>query len=151
VTATDISSRPLDRTRNEAERRGLRVTCHRADANALAPFAASAFDLVSASYASIPRTPDLRGVRNVLDAVAPGGTLVVISHDLEAMRDPQHQHQPFDPDAYVHIEDFTALIKGDGGWTVEVDDKRPRPPGSASAAHHADDLVLRARRARRAG
>jgi len=146
VTASDISSRALDRIRAEAARRDLSVTCELADANAPAPFARGRFDLVSAAYASIPRTPDLRGVHNVLDAVAPGGTLVVLSHDLEAMSDPQHQHRPFDPDAYLHIDDFAAALEDAPGWTIEVNDKRTRPPGSASAAHHADDRVLRARR-----
>jgi 2-polyprenyl-3-methyl-5-hydroxy-6-metoxy-1,4-benzoquinol methylase len=35
VTANDISQRALDRVSTEAERRGLRVHCHHADANAL--------------------------------------------------------------------------------------------------------------------
>ena len=78
MTASDISQRALDRVSAEAERRGLRVECHHADANALDAFETAAFDLVSAQYASIPRTPDGRGVRNVLNAVAPGGTLLVV-------------------------------------------------------------------------
>ncbi|MEU9608493.1 bifunctional NAD(P)/FAD-dependent oxidoreductase/class I SAM-dependent methyltransferase [Streptomyces sp. NPDC048057] len=151
VTASDISSRALDRIRVEAERRDLTVTCELADANAWEPFAQEAaqggFDLVSAAYASIPRTPDLRGAHNVLDAVAPGGSLVILSHDLEAMRNPQHEHRPFDPDAYLHIDDFVTAIKATAGWTIQVDDKCPRPPGSASASHHTHDRVLRARRA----
>ncbi|SFC58972.1 Thioredoxin reductase [Nocardioides terrae] len=147
VTASDISSRALDRIRAEAERRDLDVTCELADANAWEPFTPGGFDLVSAAYASIPRTPDLRGVHTILDAVAPGGTLIVLSHDLEAMRHPQHQHRPFDPEAYVHVDDFAAVLGSAPGWTVEVDDRRARPAGSASAAHHAEDRVLRARRA----
>lgn len=147
VTASDISSRALDRVRAEAMRRGLPVTCRQADANAWEPFARGAFDLVTASYASIPRTPDRRGVHNILDAVAPGGTLIVISHDLDAMRDSEHHHQAFDPDAYLHLGDFVAAVEGTPGWTVEVNEKRPRPAGAASA-HHVDDWVLRARRAR---
>ena len=147
VTASDVSSRALETIRDEAERRSLPVTCQVADANAREPFARGAFDLVTAAYASIPRTPDLRGVHNVLDAVAPGGTLLVLSHDLEAMRHPEHQHRPFDPDAYLHVEDFAAALSTEPGWTIEVNDKRPRPAGSASASHHADDRVLRARRA----
>jgi thioredoxin reductase/SAM-dependent methyltransferase len=148
VTASDISSRALERIQTEAGLRGLPVTCDLVDANAREPFARGGFDLVSAAYASIPRTPDLRGVHNVLDAVAPGGTLLILSHDLEAMRDPEHQHRPFDPDAYLHIDDFAAVLDTKPGWTIEVNDKRPRPAGSASAAHHADDRVLRARRTR---
>ena len=110
---------------------------------------AGAFDLVSAQYASIPRTPDGRGVRNLLDAVAPGGTLLVVSHDLEPMRAPidTHEHsRPFDPDAYVRVDDFAAALADSPEWDIEVHEKRPRPPGAASASHHVDDIVLRARR-----
>src|SRR5581483_1463470 len=46
VTATDISTRALDRIRAEAARRGLRVTCQSADANDRQPFAVGGFDLV---------------------------------------------------------------------------------------------------------
>ncbi|HST47163.1 FAD-dependent oxidoreductase [Jatrophihabitans sp.] len=147
VTASDISSRALDRVRAEAARRGLQVTCRQGDANAFEPFPRGAFDLVTASYASIPRTPDGRGVCNILAAVAPGGRLLVISHDMAAMRDPHRHGIPFDPDAYLQIEDFVAALRDTPGWAIEVNDKRPRPPGSATAAHHVEDLVLRAHRA----
>ena len=148
VTASDISERALDRVGAEASRRGLRVECRHADANARDPFETAAFDLVSAQYASIPRTPDNRGVRNVMNAVAPGGTLLIVSHDLEPMRAPvaPEHGRPFDPDAYVRVEDFAAALADSPEWDVELHEKRPRPPGSATAAHHVDDIVLRARR-----
>lgn len=149
VTASDISQRALARVAAEAERRGLRVECHHADANALEPFERAAFDLVSAQYASIPRTPDARAVRNLLDAVAPGGTLLVVGHDLEPMRAPvdtRVESRPFDPDAYVRVDDVAAALAGSPDWDVEVHEKRPRPPGAASGTHHVDDVVLRARR-----
>lgn len=146
VTASDISARALDRVQGEATRRGLRVTCQQVDANAWEPFAPRGFDLVSASYASIPRTPDRRAVHNILEAVAPGGTLLVVSHDPEAMRSSQHNHVPFDPDAYLQADDFAAAVVDCPGWTVEVNGKRARPAGAASAAHHVDDVILRARR-----
>jgi SAM-dependent methyltransferase len=146
VTASDISSRALQRIRAEAAHRGVHVTCQQTDANDPNAFGEDWFDLVSASYASIPRTPDRRGVRNILDAVRPGGVLIIISHDLEAMDDLQQHRPPFDPNAYVQIDDFVATLKDAPGWTIEVNDKRPRPAGHASAAHHVDDLVLRARR-----
>lgn len=148
VTASDISQRALDRVGAEAERRGLRVECHHADANALDAFEPGAFDLVSAQYASIPRTPDSRGVRNLLNAVAPGGTLLVVSHDLEPMRTPIDalaQSRPFDPDAYVRVDDFAAALADSSAWDIEVQEKRPRPAGAATASHHIDDIVLRAR------
>ena len=149
VTASDISQRALDRVRAEAERRGLGVECQHADANALDAFEPGAFDLVSAQYASIPRTPDGRGVRNVTNAVAPGGTLLVVGHDLEPMRAPIDtlaHSRPFDPDAYVTVDDFASALDQTSAWDIEVNEKRTRPPGAATAAIHVDDVVFRARR-----
>jgi thioredoxin reductase/SAM-dependent methyltransferase len=149
VTASDISQLGLDRMIAEAERRGLRVDCQRVDANAFHAFERAAFDLVTAMYASIPRTADQRGVHNVLDAVAPGGTLLVVSHDLEPMRRPidiTTHSRAFDPDAYVRVEDVADALAADPGWKIERHERRPRPKGSATDAHHVDDVVLRATR-----
>jgi hypothetical protein len=104
---------------------------------------------VSAQYASIPRTPDGRAVRNLLGAVAPGGTLLVVSHDLAPMQAPvdtRTQSRPFDPDAYVRTDDVLADLAASPEWDVEHHAARPRPPGAASSAHHVHDIVLRARR-----
>jgi thioredoxin reductase/SAM-dependent methyltransferase len=149
VTASDISQCALERVDAEAKRRGVRVEGLHRDANALEAFATAGFDLVSAQYASIPRTPDGRGVRNLLNAVAPGGTLLVVSHDLQPMRGPidtKAHSRPFDPDAYVRVDDFVAAVADSSEWTIEVHETRPRPPGAASTSHHVDDVVLRARR-----
>jgi thioredoxin reductase/SAM-dependent methyltransferase len=151
VTASDISGAALGRVGAEAERLGRTVRCVRADANAQDPFGGATFDLVTAMYASIPRTPDGRGVRNLLGAVAPGGTLLVVSHDLAPMRhpiDPAVQSRPFDPDAYVRVEDLVGAVGNGTDWDVLVHETRPRPPGAASGAHHVDDVVLRLRRHR---
>jgi hypothetical protein len=64
------------------------------------------------------------------------------------MPDPGHRHNPFDPEAYVHLDDFAAVLRDAPDWVVEAHEKRTRPPGSATAAHHVDDVVLRARRTR---
>ncbi len=148
VTATDISGRALERIGAEVARRGLDVRCERADANDLRPFEPQGYDLVTAMYASIPRTSDGRGVQNLLDAVAPGGTILVVSHDLEPMRTPVDTtvaSRPFDPDAYVRVEDVAEVLASAPEWEIEVHGVRPRPPGAASS-HHVDDVVLRARR-----
>lgn len=52
----------------------------------------------------------------------------------------------FDPLAYVHVEGIAAAVVDAPGWAIEVHEKRPRPPGAASASHHIDDTVLRAKR-----
>jgi thioredoxin reductase/SAM-dependent methyltransferase len=148
ATATDISCRALARVSAEAERRGLHVDCRHRDANARDPFDAGAYDLVSMQYGAVHRTPDQRGLRNLLAAVAPGGTLLVVGHDLTPMRGPidvAEQTRMFDPDAYLGVDEIAAALDESPDWKVEVHEIRPRPTGAAST-HHVDDVVLRARR-----
>lgn len=149
VTATDISGNALARVRAEAERRGLSIDLLRSDANDPAPFGAETFHLVSLQYGSFKRTPDQRGLRSLLDAVAPGGTLLVVHHDLTALRDPVDaatQTRMYDPQAFVGVDEIAAALTADPDtWHVETHETRPRPPGAAST-HHVDDVVLRATR-----
>lgn len=148
VTANDISALALDRVRVAAAARGLEVGLVQADANAAAPFGTERYDLVTAAYASIPRTPDARGIANLLGAVAPGGTLLVIAHDQHDMgaaaTDPE-QTRPFDHEAYVDTDAIAAALTGAPGWALEVHERRERPAGAVST-HHVHDVVLRARR-----
>jgi thioredoxin reductase/protein-L-isoaspartate O-methyltransferase len=151
VTASDISQRALDRIAAVAKERSLSIEGHHADANGIDAYPAQSFDLVTAHYASIPRTPDGRGITNLLAAVSVGGTLLVVGHDLEPMRQPidtRTHSRMFDPDAYVRVDDVAAALSGSSEWEIEVDEKRPRPPGAASG-HHVDDVILRARRVAR--
>lgn len=147
VTATDISDNALARVRAEADRRGLDMTLLRADANARAPYGAEAFDLVSLQYGSFARTPDERGLRSLLGAVAPGGTLLVVHHDLTTMRGPVDAGagtRMYDADAFVGVDAVAAALTAEPDvWDVQVHETRPRPAGAASA-HHVDDVVLRA-------
>lgn len=148
VTATDISVAAIERMSAEAGRRGLDIESRIVDANGADAF--GRFDVVTAMYASIPRTADRRGVDNLLRAVAPGGTLLVVSHDLSPMRQPidtSIESRAFDPDAYVRVEDFVQAVTDDPAWEIEVHETRTRPKGSATDAHHVDDVVFRARRA----
>ncbi|MDG4782338.1 FAD-dependent oxidoreductase [Micromonospora sp. WMMD961] len=146
VTASDVSATALDRIRAEAERRGLDVrTLHR-DANDPAAYADQTYDLVSLQYGSFQRTPEQRGLRNLLDAVAVGGTLLVVGHDLSWLQqpaDPGEQTHMYDPQAYVGIDEIAAAITASGDWRVDVNETRPRPPGAIST-HHVSDVVLRA-------
>lgn len=149
VTATDISGNALARVRAEAERRGLAVNLVRGDANDPAPFGSETFDLVSLQYGSFKRTPEQRGLRSLLAAVAPGGTFLVVHHDLTPLRDSVDvatQTRMYDPEAFVGVDEVAAALTADpDNWHVEIHETRPRPPGAAST-HHVDDVVLRATR-----
>ena len=151
VTASDISGTALERVGALARERDLDVEVLLADVNAADPFGGQEYDLVTAAYASVPRTPDGRGAATVLDAVAPGGHLVVINHDTAAMdatadeADPE-QTRPFDHRAFVGTEDIAAAIAARPEWTIDATERRERPAGAVST-HHVHDVVLHARRA----
>jgi SAM-dependent methyltransferase len=143
VTALDVSRVALDRAELHAREAGVRVRwVHAGLLDAALP--AGSFDLVSAQYPVLLRTPANDAERALLAAVAPGGTLLVVHH---ADMDPEHaRSRGFDPDDYVQPAQVAAVLDGD--WLVEVDESRPRTVESGAGAGHSVDLVLRARRLR---
>ena len=144
VTALEVSGVALERAAGHARDAGVGVEwVHAGLAEAALP--AGSFDLVSAQYPALLRTPDGAAERAMLAAVAPGGLLLLVHH---AGMDTQPVHEGgFDPADYVWPAMVAALLDED--WQVEVDEQRPRiiPEGGAGA-HHVDDVVLRARRLR---
>jgi SAM-dependent methyltransferase len=143
VTAIDVSQVAVDRAALHAQEEVVSVRWLTAGLLE-APLGAGAFDLVSAQYPALRRTPDDDAERALLAAVAPGGTLLVVHH---ADVDPeQARAHGFDPADYVSPSDVAGLLTDD--WRVEVDEKRPRDIAGGAGAHHTHDLVLRARRLR---
>jgi hypothetical protein len=83
-------------------------------------------------------------MRGLLDAVAPGSTMLLGSHDL-ADHAP-YRHPDFDPAANYLSADVAPLL-GDA-WTVQVNERRLRTTAPPEGTHHVHDTVLRARRSR---
>lgn len=145
VTGLEVSGVALERAAGHARDAGVSVRWVHAGLTeaALAP---ASFDLVSAQYPALLRTPEAAAERALLAAVAPGGVLLVVHH--AGAEDTAHeQDSAFDPADYVWPAMVAALLDDD--WEVESHAQRPRvlPPGGAGA-HHTDDVVLRARRLR---
>lgn len=141
VTAVDIAPTALQRA--TADDLHGRVTWLQADLT-VAPPPAAAFDLVSAQYFPLPKRPDHTALRGLLDAVAPGGTLLFVGHD---PADLHHHEQPdFDPDDFYHPADVAGLLDND--WTMLVNETRPRTMPAPPGTHHTRDAVLRAKRQR---
>jgi SAM-dependent methyltransferase len=142
VTALDVSQVALQRGREAAEAAGVEIEWVHAGL-VEAQLEPGSFDLVSAHYPALRRTPDGDAVRALLAAVAPGGTLLVVHH-----ADVDREHalaRGFDPDGYVAPSDVASSL-GEG-FELELDERRPRevPEGGAGIGH-THDLVLRARR-----
>ncbi len=144
VTALEVSGVALERAAGHARDAGLTIRwVHGALEEAALPSAS--FDLVSAQYPALLRTPDAAAERALLAAVAPGGVLLLVHH--AGMDAPRADNSEFDPADYVWPSMVAALFDDD--WKVEVDEQRPRTaPDGGAGAHHTDDVVLRARRMR---
>lgn len=144
VTAVDISRVALRRAAAATDTElAERVAWTRGDPTGTPP-PEGAFDLVSVQYFPLPHQPDHAALRGLLAAVAPGGTLLVGSHDLADL--PPGQDREFDPGDYYRPADIAGLLDED--WTVLVDETRPRTAPPPEGTHHVHDVVLRARRLR---
>ena len=145
VTAVDISQLALDRAAAAAAATPPSpgaVTWRRADLT-VEPPEPGAYDLVSLQYFPLARRPGHPGLRGLLAAVAPGGTLLVAGHELADI--PRHAAHGFDLRELYQPDEIGRLL-GDG-WDVLVDETRPRVSPAPPGTGHVRDAVLRARRA----
>jgi hypothetical protein len=70
----------------------------------------------------------------------PGGTFLVVGHDIDPEMAREHGH---DLTRFADLDDLRRALAD--GFTIEVDEIRPRPSPPAGT-RHVDDAVLRARR-----
>ncbi|MEU3272979.1 class I SAM-dependent methyltransferase [Saccharomonospora sp. NPDC006951] len=144
VTAIDISRTALRRAAATANTADLadRVAWTHGDLGTT-PLPSRAFDLVSLQYFPL-RRGNRSVLRTLLDAVAPGGTLLFVSHDITGLEpDPE---RGFDPGDFYQPADAVALL-GEN-WTVLSDETRARNTPPPEGTRHTHDTVLRARRDR---
>jgi SAM-dependent methyltransferase len=156
VTALDPSRVALDRARAAADAADVEVTWLHAGLLEI-PGGPSVHDLVTAQYPVLRRTPGDEAITALLGAVAPGGTLLVVHHELGSTHASDHaghadhadhasdhaSDHGFDPADHVMPPDVAERL--DAGWEVEVLEVRPRPGPVPSGTDHVRDVVLRAR------
>ncbi len=143
VTALDVSEVALQRARAAARKAGVDVAwMHTGLLGASLP--PGAFDLVSAQYPALLRTPRCDAERSLLAAVAPGGHLLVVHHVLTDEDIERAKARGFDPTDYVSPSNVASVL--DHRWHVEFDESRGRDVTSGAGAHHTHDVVLHAQR-----
>jgi SAM-dependent methyltransferase len=140
VTGMDPSMVALDRARAAAAARSARITWVRAGIQDLPPDIGQ-HDLVIAMYAVLPHTDDGAAITALLEAVAPGGTLLVVHH--EGFPACSHQHGQ-GPGTYVTPDDVVARL--DDGLTIEAHEARPPTTFTSNQGAGPRDMILRARR-----
>jgi SAM-dependent methyltransferase len=141
VVAVDFSAVALAKGQRIAERLGVAeaVAWVRADVRTWVPIP-EAFDLVVVAYLHLPAADRLVVLEHAVTGLAPGGTLVVVSHDrvnlVSGVGGPQ------DPSVLYGPEDLIADLAFVGELTVEraATLERPTPAGTAL------DALVRARR-----
>ncbi len=131
VTAVDFSAVGLEKGRRLATARGAAVDWVRADVLSYRPDAQS-FQLVLVAYLQL-RAAELDSVlRQAVTALAPGGVLLVVGHDVINLT--QGVGGPQDPAVLYTPEAVTRSL---GGLTVLRAERVRRPVGTA--ADGADD------------
>lgn len=147
VTAVDVSEVALGRAAAAGADVAGRVSWARADL-AVTPPPADAYDLVTLQYFPLLRSAGLPALRRVVDAVAPGGTLLFVTHALADLTEHTEATAEFAPADYYWADDIAALLDADADrtWKIEVNETRPRTAPAPPGTHHHRDTVLRARR-----
>jgi SAM-dependent methyltransferase len=109
VTGVDFSEVAIAKARSRADRDGVRVEFVCADLLGYEP-AADAFDLVLVLYLHIPADGRRQVLANAAAALAPGGTFVLVGHDLTNMTD--GVGGPSDPDLLCTPDQIASELPG---------------------------------------
>jgi SAM-dependent methyltransferase len=140
VTGADFSAVALRAARELAASSGVEVDWIEADAVTWIP-ADRAYDLVTVMYLQLPAAERRVALAHAADAVRPGGTLLVVGHDLlnltEGWGGPTQAEVLFTPD------DVVAEI---GGLVIEKARRVRRAVAEGAGARDAIDALVRARR-----
>jgi SAM-dependent methyltransferase len=146
VTAVDFAATALERGARAAAAAGLaaRIDWVHADLTSWTP--PERYDLVSAQFFHLP-PPERTAVFGTLAAaVAPGGTLLLVGHDVSDLE--SEAHRPHAPERFfTAAEVATSLDPAE--WEVVTAATRRRPALDHEAEHHGvtvADTVLVARR-----
>jgi SAM-dependent methyltransferase len=140
VTGIDFSETALAMARALAAEAAVAVEWIEADAVTWTPLA-QAYDLVCVLYLQLPAPERRSALAHAVAAVRPGGTLLVVGHDLlnltEGWAGPTQADVLFTPDDVVADIDGLEVLKAGRVWRVVPE----APPGRAAI-----DALVRARR-----
>jgi SAM-dependent methyltransferase len=140
VTAVDFSSAALDKGRRLARARGVAVDWILEDLREYRPEPA-AYDLVLVAYLQLLPPERAAVLHGAVAALAPGGTLLVVGHDLANLA--EGVGGPQDPAVLYTPESIVAELDG---LTVHQAGRVRRPVGDAAETHEAVDTLVLATR-----
>lgn len=140
VAAVDFSGVALTMARDLAASRGVEVEWIEDDVVTWTP-PARAYDLVCVLYLQLPAVQRRAVLRHATEAVRPGGTLLVVGHDL--LNHTEGWGGPTQADVLFTPGDVTDEI---AGLVVEKAERVRRTVEDGGTRHEAVDALVRARR-----
>ena len=140
VTGVDFSDVGLEAARLRAADRGVEVELVRADLLDYRP-EEGAFDLVLVFYLQLPAEQRRIVLPAAVAALAPGGTLLIVGHDLANLT--RGYGGPQNPAVLYSAAD---LVESVDGLDVERAEPVERPVATPEGERVAIDVLLRARR-----
>jgi SAM-dependent methyltransferase len=142
VTGVDFSRVALAKAEQLAGGRGVDAQWVHADLRDYRP-EPGGFDLVIAFYLQVPQEERRRILRAAAEAVAPGGTLLVVAHDRSNL---EHGHGgPDDPSVLYAAEDVVRDLEG-SGLEIGRAEVVLRPVETPDGERQALDVLVRASR-----
>ncbi len=142
VVGVDFSRRGLDKAQAVAAHNGVQVEWVHADLATYVP-PPSAFDLVAVLYLHLPR-PELEPVLvRAADALAPGGTLLVVGHDSTNLA--EGYGGPQDPAVLYGPHDLVAALPG---LIIDKAERVRRAVDTPNGSIDAIDVLVRAHAAK---
>jgi hypothetical protein len=140
VVGVDFSSVGLDKARRLAAERGVTVEWKQGDLTTWEP--SNTFDLVIAMYLHLPADGRHLVFARMAASVAPGGTMLVVGHDLlnlsEGYGGPQNPAILYGPDDVVG--DLDGILE------IERAERVQRSVSTAEGEATAIDVLVRGRR-----
>ena len=142
VSAVDFSQVAVDRGRDWAKERGLSVDFQVADLIEFAPESES-FDLVIVFYLQLPHDEVRQVLGHAAEALAPGGTLLVVAHDVENL-----EHGFGGPPTSEVLYTSDLVNQAIAGLEIVESGQVIRPISTPDGERTAVDTLVLARRAR---
>ena len=142
VTGVDFSSVGLAKAKRFADLWGVEVTWVESAVENWTP-PPGGFDLVAMLYLQLPQPARSEALVAAASAVAPGGTLLVVAHDVDNLA--RGYGGPPNPNVLYRVSDVTEAAV-DAGLTVERAEQAVRVVDTDDGPRDAVDTVVRAKR-----
>jgi SAM-dependent methyltransferase len=147
ATAVDFSRVALQKAAHLAAARGVAIEVVEADVTTYEP-EPGAYDLVLVAYLQTPARDRASWLRHAADALAPGGTLLLVAHDRSNL-DGGHGG-PQDATVLATPDELADELVAYGDLEIEKAERVERPVETSDGPRIAIDHVVRAHRLPRA-